>query len=73
MLNDKDMSNWIKWWKDKTFMSVLGVALLTMLIGFLLAYYIKWGWILTIVVTAIGGMSIRRIILKRIDKTVDKF
>ena len=67
------MNEWIKWWKDKTFMSVLGVALLTMLIGFLLAYYIKWGWILTIVVTAIGGMSIRRIIIKRIDKTVDKF
>jgi 4-hydroxybenzoate polyprenyltransferase len=66
------MSNWIKWWKDSTFMSVLGVALLTMLIGFLLAYYIEWGWILTIVVTAIGGMSIRRIIIKRIDKMVNK-
>lgn len=62
------MSNWIKWWKDSTFMSVLVIALLTMLIGFLLAYFLEWGWILTIVVTAIGGMSIRRIIIKRINK-----
>ncbi len=59
---------WFRWWKDKTFMSVLVIAMLTMFIGFLLAYYIEWGWILTIVVTAIGGMSIRRIIIKRINK-----
>lgn len=58
---------WFRWWKDSTFMSVLAIAMLTMLIGFLLAYYIEWGWILTIVVTAIGGMSIRKIIIKRFD------
>lgn len=58
---------WFRWWKDKTFMSVLVIALLTMLIGFLLAYFLDWGWILTIVVTAIGGMSIRKIIVKRFD------
>lgn len=60
---------WFRWWKDSTFMSILVIAMVTMLIGFLLAYFLEWGWILTIVVTAIGGMSIRKVIIKKLDKT----
>lgn len=62
------MGKWIKWWKCKTYMSVLVIALLTILTGFFLAYFLDWGWILTIVVTAIGVMNIRKTIIKGIDK-----
>lgn len=66
------MATWIKWWKDKTFMTVLAIALLTMLIGFLFAYFIEYGWLITIVLSVAGGVSIRKVITNRIDKEVEK-
>lgn len=66
------MATWIKWWKDKTFMTVLAIALLTMLIGFLLAYFIEYGWLITIVLSIAGGISIRKVITNRLDKEVEK-
>lgn len=66
------MATWIKWWKDKTFMTILAIALLTMLIGFLLAYFIEYGWLITIVLSIAGGVSIRKVITNRIDKEVEK-
>lgn len=66
------MATWIKWWKDKTFMTILAIALLTMLIGFLLAYFIEYGWLITIVLSIAGGISIRKVITNRLDKEVEK-
>lgn len=66
------MATWIKWWKDKTFMTVLAIALLTMLFGFLSVYFIEYGWIITIVLTIAGGVSIRKIIINRIIKELEK-
>ena len=66
------MATWIKWWKDKTFMTILAIALLTMLIGFLLTYFIEYGWLITIVLSIAGGVSIRKVITNRIDKEVEK-
>ena len=62
------MANWFKWWKDKTFLSVMGVALVTMLLGFLMAHYISWGWIITVFIGAIGGLVIRKIVVNRIEE-----
>lgn len=61
------MSNWIKWWKNKTFMSVLGIALGTMGISFLLAYFIDWGWIPAIAMAICGGILIRKTVTKKLD------
>lgn len=66
------MATWIKWWKDKTFMTVLAIALLTMLIGFLSVYFLEYGWIITIVSTVAGGISIRKIVTNRIIKELQK-
>jgi CHASE2 domain-containing sensor protein len=66
------MATWIKWWKDKTFMTVLAIALLTMLIGFLSVYFLEYGWIITIVSTVAGGISIRKIVTNRIIKELEK-
>jgi hypothetical protein len=66
------MATWIKWWKDKTFMTVLAIALLTMLIGFLSVYFIEYGWIITMVLTIAGGVSIRKIVTNRIVKELEK-
>ena len=62
------MATWIKWWKDKTFIKIFIVALITMIIGFLLAYFIDWGWIVTIITSCTGGFIIRKIITNRLDK-----
>ena len=67
------MSTWIKWWKDKTFMTILIIALSTMIIGFLSAYFIDWGWIITIILSAAAGVIMRKIIIKRIDEEVEKY
>lgn len=64
--------NWIKWWKDKTFMSVLGIALGTMVLSFLLAYFISWGWIPAIAVALAGGFAIRKVVVRKLDEIADK-
>lgn len=66
------MSEWIRWWENKFFLCGLGVALLSMLLSFLLAYFIYWGWIPAIVVATCGGMLIRRIAVMGIDDYVKR-
>lgn len=61
------MSEWIKWWKDKTVREVLSIAIGAVVVAALLAYYISWGWILSLVVGASAGIAIRKIIIERID------
>lgn len=60
---------WIRWWEDKTFLSVLGVALGTMVASLALALLLEWGWIGSIAVALGGGYAVRRIITNKIDKT----
>lgn len=61
---------WIKWWKDKTFMTILGIGLVALVVSFLLAYFIEWGGILSIVVACIGGVAMRRVFSKKMDEVV---
>lgn len=63
---------WIKWWKDKTFMTVLAVALVTMAVAFVTAYFIDWGWILSIVAAGIGGQAIRRVIVNKLNEKAEE-
>lgn len=62
------MAELIKWWKNKTSLTVLGIAVGTVGIAFLLAYFITWGWIPAIAVTCIGGLGIRKVIRKKFDE-----
>lgn len=66
------MATWFKWWKNKTFLLIMGISLITMIIAFLLAYFIEWGWILAIILACIGGVLIRKIIDRAIDNWIDK-
>jgi 4-hydroxybenzoate polyprenyltransferase len=67
------MINLIKWWKDKTIITILITSLLTIVIGFILTYFIDCGWILTIIIAVIAGIFIRRTVINRIDKENNKF
>lgn len=58
----------VKWWKNKWAVLLMAVGILTVGIGFLFAHFISWGWILTLVVTAIGGIGMRHIAFKMIDE-----
>lgn len=62
---------WIKWWKDKTFMTILAITLATMVVAFLLTYFITWGWIPAIAMAVGGGLLIRRVFAKRMDEVAD--
>ena len=57
----------VKWWKNKwaVLLMVVGIFL-TVVIGFLFAYFISWGWILSLVVAVIGGIGMRHIVFKMI-------
>lgn len=61
---------WFKWWKDKTFMSVLIIALIAMASSFLCARFLPDLWKIPAVVMIClpSGISIRRIIIKRIEE-----
>ena len=56
----------VKWWKNKWAVLLMVVGILTVGIGFVFAYFISWGWILTLVVTAIGGIGMRHIAFRMI-------
>lgn len=62
------MVEWIKWWKDKTFLTVLGIVLITMAISFCVAFF-SCAWWLSIIVAGVGGFSIRKVIIKKLDET----
>lgn len=66
------MNEWIKWWKDKTFLTILGIALLTMLVAFLASYFLSWGWVIAMVAALVGGGAIRRIIVDKLDELSNK-
>lgn len=66
------MNTWIKWWKDKTMLSVILISIFTVIAGFMLTYFIDWGWILTIIIAGISGLSIKHIITNRLNKEVEK-
>lgn len=59
----------VKWWKDKTFLTVLGIVAVTMLVSFLIAF-IRCGWVLSIVIACLCGVAVRKVIIKRLDKPV---
>jgi ABC-type transport system involved in cytochrome bd biosynthesis fused ATPase/permease subunit len=63
---------WIKWWKDKTFLLVWGIILLTMAVAFVVAYFIDFGWILSIVAAGIGGQAIRRVIVNKLNEKAEE-
>ena len=61
------MGNFIKWWKSKFAWTLIGGALLTMVISFLFAYFFDWGWIVAIIAACSGGFTLRKLIKKKID------
>ena len=66
----------IKWWKNKWAVFAVATAILTVVIGFLFAYFISWGWILSLIIALGGGATILLFINKIIDgsnkNTVDE-
>lgn len=65
-------TSFVKWWKNKWAVLLMVVGILTVGIGFVFAYFISWGWILTIMVAAIGGIGMRHIAFKMIGIYDDK-
>ena len=56
----------VKWWKNKWAVLLMVVGILTVGLGFIFAYFIECGWILTIAITVIGGFGIRHLALNMI-------
>lgn len=66
------MAELIRWWKNKYAVAIISVGVLTVIIAFLFAYFISWGWILSIVMSAIGGITMRILITKLIEDYVNR-
>ena len=62
----------IKWWKNKLAVALMCTAIGSVIIAFLFAYFISWGWILSIVTAIVGGLTMRRIAVKLIEKEIEK-
>lgn len=61
-------TNIVKWWKNKWAVLLIVVGILTVGIAFVFAYFIPWGWILSLVGAAIGGIGIRHLVFKMIGE-----
>lgn len=70
------MSNWIKWWKDKTFLKIWGIILLTMGISFGIVIINPDSTLCvvgSILAACSGGLVIRKVITKKLDELADKY
>jgi hypothetical protein len=61
-------TNIVKWWKNKWAVLLIMVGILSIGIGFVFAHFISWGWILSLLVVAIGGIGMRHIAFKMIGE-----
>lgn len=61
------MGDWIKWWKDKTFLIVLSIVLVTMAVSFCVAFF-SCAWWLSVIIACLGGIGIRKVIVKKLDE-----
>lgn len=64
------MAEWVKWWKDRCFLLVLLISFSSMALALLSALLVYWGWILSIVFALAGGVLIRLVIRREIEKKV---
>ena len=65
------MGEWIRWWKDRTFLTILAIAIVAMLVAFVFARYISWGWIVSCLVGLLAGLFIRKVITRKLDEISD--
>lgn len=62
---------WIKWWKDKTFLTILATCVVAIVLAFVFARFISWGWIVSMLIGVLSGLFIRKVIIKRIEEDND--
>lgn len=60
----------VKWWNNKWAVLIMVIGVLTVGVGFLFAYFIPWGWILSIATAIIGGVGIRTVLIKLLCQLV---
>lgn len=69
------MSTWIKWWKDKTYIKIWAIILLSMAVSFGIISINADNWlcIAGAVLTPIcGGLIIRKMITKKLDEIAER-
>lgn len=68
------MTNWIKWWKSTFFLTLLFIALISVIIAFLSAYFLNGYWkLVSILVAGIGGFSMKKVIDNKINIIIDRY
>lgn len=66
------MSNWVKWWKDKTLIKIIITMIFTVIVAFLFAYFIPQGWVIAIIVTLlVRTFYIKPLFQKKYNEIVD--
>lgn len=63
--------DWFKWWKDKTFLTILATCLVAIVLAFVFARFIEWGWIVSMLIGVLAGLFIRSVIIKSIEEGND--
>lgn len=66
------MGEWIRWWKDRTFLTILITCIVAMILSFVFARYFIWGWIASLFIGVISGLFIRGVIVERLDDECDE-
>lgn len=66
--------NLIKWWKDKTILTIYSVVAIAIVLSFLTAYYLSnpFNWLLPILICIPCGLVIRKLIVKKLTETFEK-
>lgn len=62
------MSNWIKWWKDKTFLAMMVIAIIAVVLAYVFTRCFTWGWIVSMLFGVIGGLGIRHVAVKKLNE-----
>ena len=62
------MSNWIKWWKDKTFLAMMVIAIIAVVLAYVFARFVTWGWVVSLVIGVVGGLGIHHVVVKELNE-----
>lgn len=62
------MSNWIQWWKDKTFLAMMVIAIIAVVLAYVFARFVTWGWVVSLVIGVVGGLGIRHVVVKKLNE-----
>ena len=62
------MEELAKWWKNKNFLVTLAIVFVALVLSYVMARFVSWGWVICLLIGLIGGYNIHKFVVKKLDE-----